>query len=55
MVPNAPRSHRDQEQCQQRDGENQIPDLFWFLHRRFTSRSYSRCPSVPIGCVATLR
>ena len=34
MVPNAPRSHRDQEQRQQRNRKNQVPDLFWLRHRR---------------------
>ena len=60
MMPNAPRSRRDQKQRQQRYRENQTSDLFWLSHQRskesrLTPRSYSRCPSVPIGCVARLR
>ena len=34
MMPDAPRGHRDQEQCEQYYRKNQIPDLFWLLHRR---------------------
>jgi hypothetical protein len=34
VMPNAPRSHRDQEQRQQRHRENQILNLSWFRHRR---------------------
>ena len=33
MMPNAPRGHRDQEQCEHYR-KNQISDLFWLLHRR---------------------
>jgi hypothetical protein len=41
MMPNAPRSHPDQEQRQQRNRKNQIPNLFCLRHQRsIESKAY---------------
>ncbi len=61
MMPNAPRGHRDQEQRQQRNRKNQIPDLFWFLHRRLKAAPWKSiltlmrrtCQSFDFSCPIT--